>query len=192
MPPPEGSRGLPHAVNPLTEQFLTELWEGDPSFREVAKRLDEACSSISPAESAVIGRDLILRRGALYTKIFHLAAFLATDGLTGNDGFMDFTDCVAILQEHRYCSIIGNPDTLMDEPVAAHFNELYLISEVTSVFNRTIGGNGFLEYLILGDSQVRWEEIHSWTIQDAETWLPGLSAKYGALLVSADAARHRS
>ena len=173
-------------MNPLTVQLLATLWEGTPSFRVVAERLQSECVSMSAAEAGVIGRDLLLRRRALYTKLFHLAAFLVSDGVAGNDGFTDFTDCVAFLPEERYQRILTNPDTLIDDPVSSEFDELYLTREVTDVFDHALArdsDSGLLDYLVFGDSGVNWDELHSWTVEDAKTRLPNLFAKYEHLLV---------
>ena len=141
---------------------------------------------MSPAEAAVIGRDLILRRCALYTKEFNLAAFLASNGLAGNDGFSDFTDCVAVLPEDRYQRILRNPDELIDDPVSSGFDELYLVSEVAKVFDRALldheGDGGLLDYLVSDDAEIDWDEIQSATAADAKERLPRLYAKFGHLL----------
>lgn len=172
-------------MNPLTNQLLERLWKGDPTFREVEARLEKECQSLSPAEAAVIGKDLIRRRSALYTKDFNLAAFLASDGEAGNDGFSDFTDCVAMLPEVRYQRIITNPDELIDDPVSSGFDELYLVSSVTKVFDRALLGDeedeGLLDYLVSNDQEVDEDEIQSGTEADAKERLPRLYAKHGHL-----------
>lgn len=173
-------------MNPLTHQLLERLWKGDPTFREVEVRLKKECQSLSPAEAAVIGKDLIRRRSALYTKMFKLAAFLASDSEAGNDGFLDFTDCVAMLPEARYQRLIENPDELIDDPVSRGFDELYLVSSVSKVFDEALFGDdedsGFLDYLVSDDKKIDWDEIHSGTPADAKVRLPRLYAKYGHLL----------
>lgn len=172
-------------MNPLTTQLLDILWSGDPTFGEIRLRLKEECDSMSAAESAIIGRDFILRRHALYTKTFHLAAFLASNGIAGNDGFMDFTDCVAILPEDRYQRLLANPDDLIDDPVSANFGEYYFISEICKIFDLALTGeddDDLLYYLILGDHEFDWNEINSGTETDAKTLLPRLHSRFGYLL----------
>jgi hypothetical protein len=142
---------------------------------------------MSAAEAAVIGRDLILRRQALYTKDFRVAAFLASDGTAGNDGFMDFTDCVALLPEDRYQRVRNTPDDLIDDPVSSGFGEHYLVAEVCRVFDRALlddqEGEGFLHYLIVGeDGTTGHDEINSMSDEDAKEALPRLYAKFGRLL----------
>lgn len=140
---------------------------------------------MSPADAAVIGRDLILRTRALYTKDFCLAAYLASDGTAGNDGLMDFVDCVAILPADRYELVLSNPDALINDEVSATFGEFYFVSEVTKVFDRTLIGDddGLLDYLILGEDQVDFAQIHSWVEEDAKSRLPRLYEKFGHLLL---------
>jgi hypothetical protein len=150
---------------------------------------------MSPAEAAVIGRDLILRRRALYTRDFNLAAYLASDGTAGNDGFMDFTDCVALLPEERYTKVRNNPDDLIDDAVSSGFDELYLVAEVTKVFDRAIldgeEDGGLLHYLILGDDEIDWSAIHGATEEDARVRLPRLYQRFGHLLRESDASGAR-
>jgi hypothetical protein len=142
---------------------------------------------MSPAEAAVIGRDLILRREALYGKLFRMAAFLASDGTAGNDGFMDFTDCVALLPEARYQLILLNHDELVDDPVSSDFDELYLVSMVCDVFERALlegeDGKGFLHYLVLGEEKERPDrEFFTLSENEVKEQLPRLHAKFGHLL----------
>lgn len=173
-------------MNPLTTQLLEQLWEGDPTFKDIAARLAKQCDDMSPAEAAVIGRDLILRRRALYTKDFNLAAYLASDGTAGNDGFMDFIDCVALLPGGRYERILADPDRLIDDQVSTGFHELYLVSKVSKVFDRALldddEDGGLLDYLILGDAPIDWSTIEGWTEDYARERLPRLHARFGHLL----------
>ena len=172
-------------MNPLTRQLLERLWEGAPTFKIVESRLTEECQSMSPAEAAVIGRDLILRRNALFTDNFHIAAWLASDGMAGNDGFMDFTDCVALLPDDRYQAILANPDELINDPVSSGFDELYLVAMVTKVFDRAMldgdASGGLLHYLVLGD-KTEEHGISTQTEEDIKKRLPLLYAKFGHLL----------
>ena len=181
----------PSRMNPLTAQLLERLWDGEPTFETVATRLKQECEAMSPAEAAVVGRDLLLRRRALYTKDFSLAAYLASDGTAGNDGFMDFTDCVALLPEHRYQQVVADPDSLIDDPVSTNFDELYLVSTVCSVFDRALldgeEDGGLLDYLVHGESEIDWTTIHGATEDDARIKLPRLHAKFGHLLREPDA-----
>jgi hypothetical protein len=173
-------------MNPLTSQFLTQLWADDPSFAAVASRLRKECKTMAPAEAAVIGRDLILRRRALYTRDFKLAAYLASDSLAGNDGFMDFTDCVALLPEDRYQRILATPDELIDDPVSTEFDELNLVSQVSQVFDRALlagdEDESLLDYLVFGQEEIHWDEIQGATEEDARARLPRLYAKFGHVL----------
>ena len=142
---------------------------------------------MSAPEAAVIGRDLLLRREALETKCFKMAAFLASDGTAGNDGFMDFSDCVSLLPEDRYQRILHNPDELVDDPVSSGFHELYLVSEVCNVFERTLldgqDGKGFLHYLVLGDQETKVpERLSNMPEDEVKEKLPRLHAKFGHLL----------
>lgn len=127
-----------------------------------------------------------MRRSALFNKDFNLAAFLSSDGEAGNDGFLDFTDCVAILPEERYRRVLENPDALIDDSVSQEFDEMYLISMVTTVFDQALTGKeghgGLLDYLISDDVEIDWNEIQSGTEADAKERLPRLYAKYGHLL----------
>lgn len=173
-------------MNALTQQLLERLWKGDPSFADVENRLKQECQSMSAPEAAVIGRDLLLRRHALFTKDFMIAAFLASDGTAGNDGFLDFTDCVALLPEERYQQILADHDTLVSDPVSSGYAECYLVYEVCKVFDRALcdgeDGDNLLQYIVLGDDEVDWDEIQSATEQDAKTKSPRLYAKFGHLL----------
>jgi hypothetical protein len=176
-------------MNPLTNQLLQKLWDGSPTFRQFDTRLRAECKTMSPAEAAVIGRDLLLRREALYEKLFRMAAFLASDGTAGNDGFMDFTDCVALLPEARYQRILQNPDELVDDPVSSDFAELYLISAVCSVFEQAIldgqDGQGFLYYLVLGEEKTKPDrQFDTIPEEEVKQKLPRLHAKFGHLLRS--------
>ena len=169
----------------LTKNLLERLWQGDPSFKIIAGRLKQECVSMTPPEAGVIGRDLILRKNALYTKDFKIAAYLASDGSAGNDGFMDFTDCVALLPDKRYRRILEDHDFLVADSVSADFEEYYLVSEVCRVFDRALfdgeDDDDLLYYLVLGDKEVDWSVIDSATEIDAKTKLPRLYAKFGHL-----------
>lgn len=173
-------------MNPLTHQFLERLWVGNPAFGTIEARLKKECRSLSPVEAAVIGKDLIRRRSALYNKDFKLAAFLASDGEAGNDGFSDFTDCVALLPEDRYRRVFENPDSLIDDPVSREFDEFYLVSKVSKVFDSALvddeGDGGLLDYLVSDDSEIDWDEVQSGAEADAKERLPRLYEKYGHLL----------
>jgi len=174
-------------MNPLTLQLLSRLWEGTPTFDEIAAKLENECRSMSAAEAAVIGRDLILRRDALGTLSFRMAAFLASNGTAGNDGFMDFTDCVSFLPEDRYQQILRDPDVLVDDPVSSDFDELYLISTVCNVFAQALlegqDGEGFLHYLVLGDEEAKVpQRLDEMTEDEVKEKLPRLHAKFGHLL----------
>ena len=173
-------------MNAFTQKFITSLWEGDPQISTVERRLKKECEQLSAIEAGVIGRDLILRKQALYTKIFNLAAFLATEGGLGSDGFMDFADCTAILPEERYSSLLANPDLLIDDSISSNFSEIYAVREICNVFDRGLfdgaDGEHFLDYLVLGDDDgYDWDEIQSWTAEDARTHLPRLYKKSGHL-----------
>ena len=144
---------------------------------------------MSAPESAVLGRDLILRRDALYKRVFfRMTAFLASDGTAENDGFMDFTDCVALLPEGRYQRILRDPDELVDDPVSLGFGEHYLVSEVCHVFERALldgqDGEGFLHYLVLGDEEATAQDDRLGDMPEDEVKekLPRLHAKFGHLL----------
>ena len=173
-------------MNPITQQFLEQLWSGNPAFGEIEARLESQCKSLSPIEAAVIGKDLINRRLALFNRLFKLAAFLASDGEAGNDGFLDFTDCVAFLPEDRYLRVTQDPDSLIDDSISKDFDELYLISKVSEVFDRALlddrTESGFLDYLVADGSEIDWNEVESGTEVDAIEHLPRLYTKYGHLL----------
>lgn len=151
----------------------------------VKKRLKKECESLTAPEAGVIGRDLLLRKNALYTKEFKIAAYLASDGTAGNDGFMDFTDCVALLPDDRYQKILGNHDLLVDDAVSTDFEEYYFVSEICKVFDRALfegdDDEGFLYYLVLGDNERDWSIIESATEDDAKVMLPRLYEKFGYL-----------
>ncbi|WP_367870249.1 hypothetical protein [Luteolibacter sp. Populi] len=172
-------------MNELTQQLLVTLWDRQPGFGEIDGRLAEECKTMSAAEAGVIGRDLILRRQGLYTKLFSMAAYLASGGTAGNDSFMDFADCVAILPEDRYQRIVGDPDALIDDEVSEPFGEFYFVSRVTKVFDRSLldEDGGFLRYLVLGPEDDSRSKIYPWEDGD-EALLPRLHAKYGQLLRS--------
>jgi len=131
-------------------------------------------------EAGVIGKDLILRRMSLYNKSFKLAAYLASDGEAGNDGFADFTDCVALLPEIRYKKIYKNYDNLIEDEVSTAFDELYLVAKVSNVFDEKLR-SGFLDYLVFDNSSLDWNIIESGTEEDAKTWFPRLYEKFGYL-----------
>jgi hypothetical protein len=174
-------------MNPLTGQLLSRLWDGTPTFPEIEVRLKKECREMSAPEAAVIGRDLLLRRAALETRCFKTAAFLASDGTAGNDGFMDFTDCVAFLPEDRYQRILREPDGLIDDPVSSGFDELYLVTQVCNVFERALldgqDGEGFLHYLVLGDQEAKVpERLSDMPEDEVKEKLPRLHAKSGHLL----------
>ena len=174
-------------MNPYTSKFLEGLWEGGADFALAEKRLKKECRSMKAPEAGVIGRDLLLRKRALYNKTFNLAAFLASDSLAGNDGFMDFADCVAILPEDRYEAILNNPDVLVDEPVSAEFFEGYLVRQVCDVFDKSLFGKAdgeqFLDYLVFGEEDgIDWDEMAGWTEEFAKENLPKLYAEFGDLL----------
>lgn len=173
-------------MNPLTARLLERIWENEPTFEVVASRLSEEVQGMAPAEAAVIGRDLILRRRALYTRDFNLAAYLASNGIAGNDGFIDFTDCVALLPDNRYQRILADPDELINDQVSSEFDELYLVAMVTRVFDRALlevdEDGGLLDYLILGEDEIDWATIHGGTEEDARDRLPRLYERFGHLL----------
>ena len=150
---------------------------------------------MGPVEASVMGRDLILRRRALYSRDFNLAAYLASDGTAGNDGFSDFTDCVALLPEDRYSRILDDPDSLIDDPVSSGFDELYMVSTVEKVFDRALlGGDedgGLLHYLILGDDEIDWSTIDGASEEVARDRLPRLYEKFGHLLRQSEASGSR-
>ena len=140
---------------------------------------------MSAAEAGAIGRDLILRKERLFTEDFKLAAWLASDGTAGNDGFMDFADCVTILPEERYSRIAGNPDELIDDEVSANFGEFYFVSRVANVFDEALVGErnaGFLHYLVLGGEDQQRAVHGPWSVENAVERFPRLYAKYGHLL----------
>jgi hypothetical protein len=172
-------------MNELTRQLLKALWTGGPSFGEVDVRLAAECKTMSPPEAAVIGRDLILRKRRLYTRHFSLAAHLASDGTAGNDGFMDFADCVAILPEKRYQRIAEDHDALIDDEVSTGFGEFNFVSRVAKVFDVALVGDedaGFLYYLVLGDEDDIQSKIYPWDDSDVAERFPRLYGKNGYLL----------
>ena len=178
-------------MNPLTRQFITNLWSSASSFEEVGRRFPKECKRLSPVEAAIIGKDLILRKLSLFEKDFKLAAFLASDGVAGNDGFLDFVDCVSLLPEERFERVSREPDTLIDDPVSEQFEELYMVSSICEVFDKAMiksakrkqYDDGILEYLVgREEDELDWDLIQSGTIADAKERLPRLYAKYGNLL----------
>ncbi len=168
----------------LTSQLLNRLWAGAPRFSEVAFRLRNECSTMSPLAAALIGRDLLLRHRQLEGPIFAFAAYLASDGTAGNDGLLDFSDCVTILPESRFRRIVDNPDNLAEEEGLLDFGEFGFYSEVAGVFESPFGeeGEGLLSYLVFGSGP----SILTTPLVDVETvvpsLLPKLFSKYGYLL----------
>ncbi|WP_035608505.1 hypothetical protein [Haloferula sp. BvORR071] len=173
-------------MNELTRQLLKVLWKGQPSFREIDARLAEECRTMSPPEAGVIGRDLILRKERLYTRTFRLAAWLASDGTAGNDGFMDFADCVAILPEERYQRIVENPDSLIDDEVSNNFREFYFASRVARVFDKAVLDEEahFLYFLVLGLEEELPPRNAPWDDSDVAERFPRLYEKHGHLLTA--------
>lgn len=174
-------------MHPLTRQLLSRLWEGTPTFREISAKLENECRSMSAAEAAVIGRELLLRRDALETLCFRMAAYLASNGTAGNDGLMDFTDCVSFLPEDRYQQILRDPDILVDDPVSSDFAELYLVPRVCNVFEQALldgqDGEGFLHYLVFGDEEAKVPQRLDQMLEDeVKEKLPRLHTKFGHLL----------
>jgi hypothetical protein len=168
----------------FTHQLLERLWLNQASLEVVSTRLSAECAKMSPPEAGVIGRDLLLRSRSLCTKEFELAAYLASDGTAGNDGLIDFTDCVAILPEDRFQRVAENPDELIDDEVSTTFGEFHFVSEVTNVFDHalTAGEEGLLYYLVFGDDDA--EGMNSGTLAEEEVMcrLPRLYKKFAHLL----------
>lgn len=171
-------------MHEVTTQFLTRLWAGSPRFAEVDVRLRYECSIMSPVVAALIGRDVLLRHDPLDTPLFRMAAFLASDGIAGNDRLIDFTDCVVCLPEPRYHRIVDDPDNLLDDDVSSDFGEYGFRSAIESVFEAPFGeeGDGLLAALVFGSLP----KIHPVDFTEAEvdvpTLLPRLNAKHGHLL----------
>ncbi|MCW1885458.1 hypothetical protein OKA04_12020 [Luteolibacter flavescens] len=115
-----------------------------------------------------------------------MAAFLASDGMAGNDGLIDFRDCVTLLPEDRYQRIVGNHDELADDPVSSGFDEYHLVTRVCDVFDRALldgqDGEGFLHYLVLGDEPPARPHDDRLSDEDAKAKFPRLHARYGHLL----------
>ena len=173
-------------MNPLTTNFLETIWSGNPTFKDLGSNIDKECKGLCVMEAGVIGKDLILRRMSLYNKSFKLAAYLASDGEAGNDGFADFTDCVALLPEIRYKKIYENHDNLIEDEVSTAFDELYLVAKVSNVFDEKLLGDdersrGFLDYLVSDNSGLDWDVIESGSEEDAKTLFPRLYKKFGYL-----------
>lgn len=139
---------------------------------------------MSPAEAGIVGRDLLLRYRRLCTKKFELAAYLASDGLAGNDGLTDFRDCVTILPEDSFQRIAESHDELIEDEVSTTFGEFRFVSSVTNVFDHAIseGEEGLLHYLVLGDETSVGTDSDSSDVVEADIHLPRLYQKFGYLL----------
>lgn len=112
---------------------------------------------MTPAMAGIIGRDLLLRREQLHTPEFHLAAYLASHGEAGNDGVLDFADCVSILPQESYQSILFNHDLMAEMPVLQGFDEFSFLAQIEEKFDAEFGeeGEGLLSYLVLCDDPQR-------------------------------------
>lgn len=175
-------------MNPLTKDYISNLWANDTlTLKErYAKHLVEVARMDLPT-AGVIGRDLLIRRRNLFVPKFYLAAFLATESETGNDGFLDFTDSVAILPQDRYDAVTSNPDLLIDDPISREYDELGFVHAVTKHFDELAGleeFDDFLGYLVFGpDSENPWPGMHAEaTSTNARKWLPRLFERSGRLL----------
>ena len=171
-------------MHEFTRELLERLWRGNPRFEEVSARLAEECATMSPVNAGVIGRDLLLRIRRLTTKEFALAAYLASDGLAGNDGLIDFRDCVAILPEDRFQRLAENPDELINDEVSTGFCEYSFVSRITDVFDRALieGEQGLLRYLVFGDEDSEGTVSDTLSEDEARSRLPRLYEKFGHLL----------
>lgn len=139
---------------------------------------------MSPAEAGVVGRDLLLRYRRLCTKKFELAAYLASNGLAGNDGLIDFKDCVAILPDDRFQRIVESPDELIDDEVSTTFGEFCFVSSVTKIFDHALieGEEGLLHHLVFGDEPSARMDLDPSANVEADIHLPRLYEKFGHLL----------
>ena len=169
-------------MNPFTEQFISDLWVGEPSFGTVEERVKLRCKSFSVPEAAVIGRDLLIRKQNLCSKVFKLAAWLATSGEAAEEDFLDFIDCVSFLPELRYRACLENPDDIAGEPITKAYGEHYLMREVCNVFDRGLfegeEDEHFLDYLVLGEDSVDWKELSDYDEDFAKQHLPKLYSRF--------------
>lgn len=181
-------------MNPLTEDHLASLWalEGATLAERYAKHLD-AVDKMDLPTTGVIGRDLLIRRQSLFTPKFYVAAFLATESETGHDGFLDFSDSVAILPPDRYDAVTSNPDLLIDDPISRDFAELGFVHAVCRHFDELAGleeFDDFLDCLVFGsDRESPWPRMQTEaTSANAEQWLPRLFERSGHLLTKPEQA----
>jgi len=172
-------------MNTLTLNFLTSVWSKVSDSSQIQKSVIKCAQKLHPAHAAIIVKDLEIRRSKLFTKEFHEAACLASDGMAGNDGFLDLTDCLSFLPEDRFQRVLENHDNLIDEPLSLEFGEYHLHNELRSVFDNFFGDDGEYEGLLMyltDDGVDSWEDITSERIIDHAKLFPRLLQKYGKLL----------
>ena len=175
-------------MNDSTRAFLKRLWnDPDVSIKGRYQRFSQLLAELEPVEMAILGRDLIARRFRLFNPKFYLAAFLATESLTGNDGFLDFTDCTAVLPEDRYDRVLTDPDCLIDDPILKSWDEVGFVNLCLARFDEFFGLDPYehlLDYLMHGGERPnQWLEMQRhFTSRNAQEWLPRLYARSGHLL----------
>jgi len=184
------SKTFEQEMNPLTEDHLANLWERDGATltERYTQHLD-AVRKMDLPTTGVIGRDLLIRRQCLFTPRFYVAAFLATESETGHDGFLDFTDSIAILPADRYDAVTSNPDLLIDDPICRDYAELGFVHAVSKHFDELAGleeFDDFLDYLVFGsDRDSPWPRMQAEaTSTNARQWLPRLFERSGHLLTT--------
>ena len=177
-------------MNNITKSHLAKLWTSrDATLAErYTRHLDEVNKMDIPT-AGVVGRDLLLRKQNLFTPRFYLGALLATEGETGHDGFLDFTDSASILPEERYKAIISQPDLLIDDPISHQYDELGFVHAISKHFDELAGLEehaNLLEHLVFGsDPESPWPTMHaSATSENAKKWLPRLFKRSGSILRS--------
>jgi hypothetical protein len=175
-------------VNDSTREVLRRLWDDqDVSIQRLYQRFEKSVADLKPAEVAILGRDLLVRVDGPFTPRFYLAAFLATESETANDGFLDFTDCVAILPEDRYESLVADPDRLIDDPVSGNWDEVGFVSLCLKRVDEFFGldpDEQLLNYLVRGpDRPNPWLKMQNqFHARNAREWLPRLFERSGHIL----------
>ncbi|MDB6134410.1 MAG: hypothetical protein JWM59_2653 [Verrucomicrobiales bacterium] len=172
----------------ITDAYLNDLWSVDCADLKERYSLHAArVREMDIPTAGVVGRDLLIRRQALFIPRFYLAAFLATETETGNDGFLDFTDSVAVLPEDQYKIITDDPDRLVEHPISAMFAELGFVQALVDRFDELAGlepDTELLDHLVFGSGRYApWELMQQEaTSSNARIWLPRLFARSGRIL----------
>lgn len=162
----------------IDRSWRIDPWNWDRQYKAISKELRRLTDD-QVAEFAI---SFQRRVAALYRSDIWHGSFLLTEGFMSDDGFYQFTDCVAACPDEIYRKIVQDGDNLIDHPELEGYGEICFWLQAIDLYDKR---KKVHKYTQLVTELPAWKEIeHPETkfVPATRAWvsehLPRLYAKF--------------